>query len=501
MGIKEIFQEGTKERRRRKSLGARGQEFKAKEKILAEKLTALGQKAWEAQAGLSPFTDLRSELEGAQKALDELQAQAEALEKQKQAAEEKKKEETARLTAALKDAEQKKRELEGRLGEQKNTLQAGQKDAQGARDRLAAVSRERGQLQGKAASAEAGEAEKAEIAKGIELLDKEETALQAKIGSCEEAGKPVAALVASLQDGVSQAKQQLDALRQELKQATAELDKKIAAVKSDLAKNGEKAREVEKRRRQGYAALGGKLAEAKSDEPALAGEMTAANAARSEMEGVQAMIGGLERQKDDAQVSAYKKMLALIIGGLALLAALAVIMFLLFSPKKPAPAVAGLEPGQAEALQQIMKMAEKAQQGIEKQAVQAKAATGATQAGEAIVGEILATFDRCVAEAAALAKDRPEAAVLLPQLEKLYAGYGEKMAALNARFLALRDQDVFAFRRANGYMTDNRPRHVSAKDNALSQAVAYYNFEKGEQEVVDMLSRKIVGLLDQAVQQ
>lgn len=494
MGIKEIFQEGTKERRRRKSLGARGQEFKAKEKILAEKLTALGQKAWEAQAGLSPFTDLRSELEGAQKALDELQAQAEALEKQKQAAEEKKKEETARLTAALKDAEQKKRELEGRLGEQKNTLQAGQKDAQGARDRLAAVSRERGQLQGKAASAEAGEAEKAEIAKGIELLDKEETALQAKIGSCEEAGKPVAALVASLQDGVSQAKQQLDALRQELKQATAELDKKIAAVKSDLAKNGEKAREVEKRRRQGYAALGGKLAEAKSDEPALDGEMTAASAARSEMDGVQAMIGGLERQKDDAQVSAYKKMLALIIGGLALLAALAVIIFLLFSPKKPAPGVAGLAPNQAETLQQIMKMAEKAQQGIEKPAAQA-------QAGEAIVGEILATFDRCVAEAAALAKDRPEAAVLLPQLEKLYAGYGEKMAALNARFLALRDQDVFAFRRANGYMTDNRPRHVSAKDNALSQAVAYYNFEKGEREVVDMLSRKIVGLLDQAVRQ
>ena len=75
------------------------------------------------------------------------------------------------------------------------------------------------------------------------------------------------------------------------------------------------------------------------------------------------------------------------------------------------------------------------------------------------------------------------------------------MAALNAKFLALRDQDIFAFRRANGYMTDNRPKHVFAKDNTLSPAYAYYNLEKGETAVVDMLSSKIVKLLDEAVKQ
>jgi maltose-binding protein MalE len=122
-------------------------------------------------------------------------------------------------------------------------------------------------------------------------------------------------------------------------------------------------------------------------------------------------------------------------------------------------------------------------------------------AGVRIIDEILITFDQCVAEAAALAKDKPEAAVLLPQLKKLYADYGVKMAALNAKFLALRDQDVFTFRQANGYMTDNRPKHVFNKDNILSQAIAFYNFEKGEQVVVDMLSNKIVKLLDEAVKQ
>jgi len=122
-------------------------------------------------------------------------------------------------------------------------------------------------------------------------------------------------------------------------------------------------------------------------------------------------------------------------------------------------------------------------------------------AGNMIVDEILTSFDQCVAEAAALAKDKPEAAVLLPQLEKLYADYGVKMAALNAKLLALKDQDIFAFRRANGHMSDNRPKHVFNKDNVLSQAIIYYNLEKGEQTVVDMLSNRIVKLLDDAVKQ
>lgn len=125
----------------------------------------------------------------------------------------------------------------------------------------------------------------------------------------------------------------------------------------------------------------------------------------------------------------------------------------------------------------------------------------ATDAGMKIIDEILAVFDQCVAEAAALAKDKPEAVVLMPQLEKLFAGYGLKMAALNAKFLALQEQDIFAFRRANGYMTEHRPKHVFAKDNVLAPAIAYYNFEKGEQVVVEMLSVKIVSLLDEAVKQ
>jgi len=145
--------------------------------------------------------------------------------------------------------------------------------------------------------------------------------------------------------------------------------------------------------------------------------------------------------------------------------------------------------------------------GKKAESPQAPAAAVETKAGEPenagkiIVDEILSVFDQCVAEAAALAKDKPEAAVLLPKLEALYADYGVKMAALNARFLSLRDQNIFDFQRANGYLTDNRPKHVFQKDNVLGPAIAYYNFEKGEQAVVDMLSSRIVKLIDDAVKQ
>ena len=60
MGLKTIFQEGMKERKRRKSLSKVNNEFKEKEKVHAAQLTALGQKAWEAKTDISAFADLQA---------------------------------------------------------------------------------------------------------------------------------------------------------------------------------------------------------------------------------------------------------------------------------------------------------------------------------------------------------------------------------------------------------------------------------------------------------
>ena len=72
MGLKSIFQEGMKERKRKKSLGKISNEFKEKEKVHSGHLTALGQKAWEAKTDISAFADVQAALGSAQQNLDDL---------------------------------------------------------------------------------------------------------------------------------------------------------------------------------------------------------------------------------------------------------------------------------------------------------------------------------------------------------------------------------------------------------------------------------------------
>ena len=116
--------------------------------------------------------------------------------------------------------------------------------------------------------------------------------------------------------------------------------------------------------------------------------------------------------------------------------------------------------------------------------------------GVLLAKEILGLFDEAVAEAVTLTKDKPEAAVLKPQLTALYDKYAAKMAEINPRFLALKTKDITLFGACNGYMGSNRGRHVFEKDNKLTDAYRYYNLEKGEKEIVDFLSLKLSTLID-----
>ncbi len=140
-----------------------------------------------------------------------------------------------------------------------------------------------------------------------------------------------------------------------------------------------------------------------------------------------------------------------------------------------------------------------ADQAAAPQASAAATAPAGDDEGVLIAKEILGLFDEAVAEAAVLTKDKPEAAVLKPQLDALYETYAAKMAAINPRFLALRDKDIRLFGAANGYLGENRGKHVFAKDNTLKDAFLYYNLEKGEKEIVDFLSSKLPDLIDIAV--
>jgi hypothetical protein len=129
------------------------------------------------------------------------------------------------------------------------------------------------------------------------------------------------------------------------------------------------------------------------------------------------------------------------------------------------------------------------------------AGLSATGEGLLVAQEILGTFDELAGKVVELSKDKPEPAVLGPQLEGLYESYMPKMTELNAKYLALRDSGMSQFRECNRHVSDNRPQLVSAMDNALAEAVKYYNFELGDQEMVSLLTKRPIELLDVAVNQ
>jgi hypothetical protein len=120
-------------------------------------------------------------------------------------------------------------------------------------------------------------------------------------------------------------------------------------------------------------------------------------------------------------------------------------------------------------------------------------------AGQDVAKKILTTYDEAVAEAGKLAGARPESAVLKPQLEQLITTYSAKMATLNAEYKALKTKDIASFGAANTYMGENRGKHVTKADNTLTAVIKYYNLEKGDKEIVALLSTKLAAVIDVAV--
>lgn len=115
--------------------------------------------------------------------------------------------------------------------------------------------------------------------------------------------------------------------------------------------------------------------------------------------------------------------------------------------------------------------------------------------------QILATFDEVVAKEAELAKDKPAPAELATRLQQLKDSSMPVMTELNGKYLALRDANMPEFGNCNSYLGENRGKHVTDKDNTLTEALRYYNLELGDQNAVQLLSQTPVDLLEVAVKQ
>ena len=122
-------------------------------------------------------------------------------------------------------------------------------------------------------------------------------------------------------------------------------------------------------------------------------------------------------------------------------------------------------------------------------------------AGVLLAKEILGVFDEVVTKMAEMAKDKAEVAVIKPQIEELLNSYRPRMIELNGKYLALRDADIAQFGACNGYLGENRGQSIFKKDTVLSEIVAHYNLQVGDQNMVNLLSTGPIELLDLAVNQ
>ena len=333
MGLKSIFREGMKERRRKKSLRKGKNELQKKQEIYSQQLMALGQKAWESKINIATYPDLQSRLTAAQQQLDDLAAQAEKLQKQKQTAEEERKRESERFTADQKEVEAKKKLVDGNLQEQKSALNANQKEAEQAVNRLKAIAVERVQLEMKIAAATTPDNERIAGQNKLAGMATEEGELKTKIREKEEAGNAGSAKIIPLLEESGRLQKQINSIMAEQKQVVGGWDKKISALNQEITGSNNKKKETEKTQGANYKQLGEKLAASGAGNEKTNPELTAVKSAQTEMENIVQGIGNLEGQKDNAAVSAYKKMVAIIIAGVVLLAAIIILLFILLSPK------------------------------------------------------------------------------------------------------------------------------------------------------------------------
>lgn len=330
MGIKEIFQQGWKELRRKSALLQAKRELKQKEKVYEEQLTALGQKAWESKLDIDAYENVKELLTSARKQQDDLKAQLEDLEKRKKETEEKKKQENETFDSQLKEVGDKKKGIDDRLEDERKALKEAQKEMDSAKKRLTEITGEKDRLNKKAADADTPGEEKNQIPGKLEALDKEKAELDETVGTRAEEINGLLEAIKPIQEESDQFQKQIDDIRARQKQVIGELEKAISEIKKEMDGCKDKLKEVDEEQEKNFKLLGEKLAAAGVTDEAVASEMAAVQATEKEMAGIDTEIETLERQGSAAAKSAFWQMIGIVAGGVVLLIIIIVLLSMLF---------------------------------------------------------------------------------------------------------------------------------------------------------------------------
>ena len=142
----------------------------------------------------------------------------------------------------------------------------------------------------------------------------------------------------------------------------------------------------------------------------------------------------------------------------------------------------------------------KAEENPPAQVMKEASATPAEELGTKLAQEILSVFDEIVAKVATLSAKQGSADELKGQLENLVSEYRGKMEEYNAKYLGLK-ADVVSWGACNRYLGEKRGAHVFKKDSELSAAINFYSQQPESEEIVRLISKTAIELLDIAVNQ
>ncbi|UCH93405.1 MAG: hypothetical protein JSV88_24445, partial [Candidatus Aminicenantes bacterium] len=311
MDLKEIFQEGMKELKRRSALFREKRYLRQKEKLYAQQLTALGKKAWESQIDLTAYGNIEGLLSTTQTQQEELKNQLEKLEKQKQNTEEKRKQENDSFESRRKQVEEKKKEVDFRLDKEKKVLKDAQRESGNATNRLHHIAKEEEQLKRKAADEDTSNIEKTEIQRKLDAFVLEKEELYKKIKEAEETTKAANEKITPIEEESDKLEKEIDDIRAQQKEVIGELDQSLSETRGKINECNNKLRELNKEQDGYFEQLGEKLAGAGAADEAICTELSNVRAVEKEMATIKGKIEKLDQAETPDSRSAFWRMIAI----------------------------------------------------------------------------------------------------------------------------------------------------------------------------------------------
>lgn len=260
MGIKQIFQEGMQEAKRKSALSKEKKNLSEKEKLLYDQLTALGKKAWDSNLDLGSYGNAKELITNTQGQVDTVNTHLADLEKQKQDLENKKKAENETFNAQRKEVEDKKKDVDARLNNEKKQLKDAQREAENAGNRLKQIAREEEQLNARAAAPTTTPEQKTEIQGKLDAFVKEKEDLNKKQASAGEAAKAAEQRVKPLEEESASQQKEIDRIKDEQKKTIGQLDESLSKIGKEITTEKNKLAELAKEQNKNFQQLGEKLA-------------------------------------------------------------------------------------------------------------------------------------------------------------------------------------------------------------------------------------------------